>query len=135
MILRDRTTALAVEILITDGVFGVAASVGTPVTEPVLSDAVSGKHFKLFVNDGVVGWEETVDAVTAGSITLVDTSTNIPWILKISDEVLMYLYAFTLTTARNSRVSTGITGSSAHGASINKSSKTAVSIALESRVD
>lgn len=134
MVVTDRVTGLAVELIIADGVYGVQASVATPSDEPVLIDAVTGDTYKVFVSDGVPAWEPFEGAGVA-SITIVDASTSAPWLLKVIDGVMSYSYAFTLTTARNSKVATGITGTSAHAASIGKESKSVTSISLESKVN
>jgi len=134
MILTDRVTGLPAELFIADGVYGVASSAETPVAEPVLNDAASGKKFKVFIADGVIGWEETTGTAVA-SVAITDQSTGIAWLLKIYDGILEYVYSFSLTTARDSRISSTVTDTGKISASFAGAGGISVSETLESRID
>lgn len=97
MKLLDRSTGDVYEIKISDGQLNWTVVAQTEDSEPIVEDEVNvGTYWKIFIDNGMLGFEETA-TVQNDTVSIVDDVTNVIWSLGIYDGQIQY-------------VQTGVTG-------------------------
>ena len=59
MILQDRTTLINYELKLNDGEFYLDETISLESPEPTIKDSISGLYWKLFIDNGTIGFEQT----------------------------------------------------------------------------
>jgi hypothetical protein len=86
-VVKDRTTAQNYALTVTDDVFDQQPTADPNSPEPIVEDDTNpGTYWKLFMDDGVFDWEQTV-TVQDDVVDLVDSVTGLHHKLSVSDSV------------------------------------------------
>ncbi len=97
MIFLDRTTGDKYELKISDGQYSLVATASSADSEPIVRDGLNAtEYWKLFVDNGLMGWEATATAQN-DTINVTDIVTSVLWAVGIYGGQLQY-------------VQTGVTG-------------------------
>ena len=108
MNLLDRTTSDVYEIKISDGQLNWVVVEQEADDEPIVEDEVNvGTYWKIFIDNGMLGFEETA-TVQNDTVSITDDITSVIWSLSIYDGQIQY-------------VQTGVTGN-LHGHTLSSTS-------------
>lgn len=78
-ILNDRVSGKW-EIEIFSGNIFISSSVSTALQEPIILDSLNGLYYKLFISNGILGLEETLE-VKIEDIVITDSDLGINWLI------------------------------------------------------
>lgn len=105
-IVQDRSTATKWAIAVTDGQINITSSSDIASSDPIVRDLfVTSNYWKIFVDDGVIGWEATA-TVQDDSIDLEDATDSSVYRLGVYDAQLLTLVISTPPTPGGSYILT-----------------------------